>query len=76
MSDNFQRIGTPADEAQHSIHFRFSTEVFNALTFLSKETGESKRSLVHRAVIQHLHGAGFPHLVLPKPTRTTIKKEK
>lgn len=76
MSEEFHRTGTPLDGRQHQIHLNVNTDTFEALAYLSKMTGESKRSIIRRALVQHLNEAGFPALVSPAPTHTTRKKEK
>ncbi|WP_378040904.1 hypothetical protein [Citricoccus parietis] len=75
MSEEFHRTGTPLDGRQHQVHLNVNTATFDALTYLSQMTGESKRSIIRRALVQHLNEVGFPALVTPTPTHTTQKKE-
>jgi hypothetical protein len=59
------------------VQVHLDDDAFHALSDLARLTGEAKRSLVRRAVTEHLQSSGYAHLVSPKPTATTLaKKEK
>lgn len=57
------------------LQVRLNPETDDALTDLTRRTGESKRSIVRRLLVEQLQQVGYAHLPTPAPTRTTFKKE-
>lgn len=67
------RPGTKVIDDWKWLRTQLPPDAFEALRYLSESTGESFRSIARRAVIAHLHEAGFPHLTVPETTATTRK---